>query len=93
MSSSFLILFYISLACLVVIIGRRVLFPTPQASTAVTIFDIPVIAQGVRNFIMWIPRVLRATLVNIAGGISMAIHNIGHRLERYRHRHESESEE
>ena len=53
-----------------------------------TIFDVPVIAQGVRNFVIWIPMILRMTLITIVSGISLSIHNFGKALERYRRRHE-----
>lgn len=93
MSSAFLILFYIALACLVLIMGRQMLFPTRFAPAQRTIFDIPVIAQGARQFIAWIPSIIRMTLVNIAAGIGVAIHAVGQRLDSYRHRHENAENE
>lgn len=93
MSSSFLILFYVALACLAIVMGRRLLTPSRYAPAARTIFDIPVIAQGARQFIVWIPSILRMTLVNIAAGIGVATHAFGQRLDSYRHRHESVEEE
>lgn len=92
MSSAFLILFYIALACLAIVMGRQLLFPTHSLPSSRTIFDITVIAGGARNFITWIPSVLKMTLVNIAGGIGIAIHAIGKRLDAYRHRHEDSIE-
>jgi len=89
MSQTLFILFYISLGILIVTIGRGVLFPHPkQKGVEGSIFSIPVIAQGARNFIIWVPWVIRMTLANMAGGIIMIIHSITHRLEAYRHRHE-----
>jgi len=65
------------------------MFPSNTKPVSQTIFDIPVIAQGARQFITWIPSILRMTLVNIATGISIAIHALGQRLESYRYRHEN----
>jgi hypothetical protein len=88
MSSAFLILFYIALACLAVVLGRQLLIPRQYKPASATIFNISVIASGVRHFIIWIPSILRMTLVNIAGGIVLAIRAVGKRLDSYRHRHE-----
>jgi len=88
MSSAFIILFFIAIIFLALIIGRQLLIPARQLPTRRTIFDIAVIAQGARNFIIWIPSIIRMTLVNIAGGIGLAIYTAGRYLDSYRHRHE-----
>ena len=88
MSSAFPILFYIALASLAVVLGRQLLVPGHHKPASATIFDIPVIARGVRHFIIWIPSILRMTLVNIAGGVGLTINAVGKRLDSYRHRHE-----
>ncbi|MCB9808992.1 hypothetical protein H6776_01195 [Candidatus Nomurabacteria bacterium] len=89
MSQTLLILFYIALGVLAVIIGRGLLFPQYiSANASKSIFDIATIAQGARDFMTWIPRIVRMTLVNLASGVSLLIKNIMHRLERYGDRHE-----
>ena len=94
MSQTLLILFYISLGILTATIGRGMLFPHPkQKGIEKSIFDVSVIAQGARNFIIWVPRIIRMTLVNMSGGISMIINAVAERLEAYRHHHEESEEE
>lgn len=91
MSQTFIIAFYIALACLAVILGGRMIFPAPHANPShISLFTIRGWAQTGRMLIMWVPSVLYITGRNIAQGLAIGLRKIVHLLERNKPTEETE---